>query len=672
MANLVNWTEVVDHADFSPRWGHRTITWNNKIWLIGGVLVGSTRNADVWSTTDGSSWTLEGSGAFGPKSHFVLLEHDDKLWILGGTNNISPYYTNDVWNSTDGVSWSLVTSGANWPIRHEHCGWTLNDKMYIGTGQGDGLMYDDCWSSADGISWTQLSASVTGTARRESAHEVFNGRMYIYGGNASGYHNDQYSSADGIIWSAHGNAQWGARREHQAIVFNDGQSMAIIGGYDGSQLDDVWISNDGTSWVSATGHAPFPARSDLAIAGLNEHVYVIGGLNGVTELDDVWYTDDIPPEAQPVPDNKVITNYQLVLSNQRISPYRAPSMDRLQTKVQILRNRRLSHKRNVNIELWTNQDTSWAVRTSGVTNRYGIASLTYPCSNISGIECCLGYTKAIIDGEEFTSNTTRFNFVSGVSIPPISFLIDAGFDYPIVSGLTLDTYMYDDFKTGTMDSWWNPLVTEGSAAFHLRERAGEWTVDPNHVEALYILPSGTDISGNFIFESDVIPYETYFSYYDNARIGVYLDIDTEWLPSFEINRDHQGGSGGFTFSYRNPLGSANPFVTSGYYFPFSGEAHDLVRLTREGSNIHGYIKPSSTGNWIEISPPSGISIGGNSIAQFGMGAKYDSISPWFGYIKLEADGGLPYQYLGSFDRSGFDTFDSSGRLNIYDRMYGGT
>jgi hypothetical protein len=36
------------------------------------------------------------------------LEYEGKIWMIGGTDGNNIY--NDVWSSTDGISWTLVTS----------------------------------------------------------------------------------------------------------------------------------------------------------------------------------------------------------------------------------------------------------------------------------------------------------------------------------------------------------------------------------------------------------------------------------------------------------------------------------------------------------------------------------------------------------------------------------
>ncbi len=45
-------------ADWTGRWAHTSVVFDNKIWVMGGVNVdGNFRKNDVWASSNGSSWT---------------------------------------------------------------------------------------------------------------------------------------------------------------------------------------------------------------------------------------------------------------------------------------------------------------------------------------------------------------------------------------------------------------------------------------------------------------------------------------------------------------------------------------------------------------------------------------------------------------------------------------
>ena len=84
-------------------------------------------------------------------------------------------------------------------------------------------------------------------------------------------------------------ANWfSARANHQMINFEN--SLYVIGGYDGTYENDVWINND-SNWSQVT-IAPFSPRSDHQAVVYNDRVYVIGGNDG-TYKGDVWSTSDL-------------------------------------------------------------------------------------------------------------------------------------------------------------------------------------------------------------------------------------------------------------------------------------------------------------------------------------------------------------------------------------------
>ena len=114
----LEWTRLVKNADWPNRFGHTAVTYDNKIWVIGGynpgVVKGDTYYEDVWSSADGENWdlVLEKAPWLGRKGHQVVVFNDgsgDAMFLVGGftVNEESGFreYGNDVWKSTDGIEW---------------------------------------------------------------------------------------------------------------------------------------------------------------------------------------------------------------------------------------------------------------------------------------------------------------------------------------------------------------------------------------------------------------------------------------------------------------------------------------------------------------------------------------------------------------------------------------
>ncbi len=91
------------------------------------------------------------------------------------------------------------------------------------------------------------------------------------------------------ITSAITNADFSARHGHSTAVFDN--KLWVIGGNDGSsRLNDVWSSADGNNWTQEIESADFLNKYGQASAVFDNKLWVIGGYNG-TLFNDVWYLD---------------------------------------------------------------------------------------------------------------------------------------------------------------------------------------------------------------------------------------------------------------------------------------------------------------------------------------------------------------------------------------------
>ncbi len=53
---------------------------------------------------------------------------DNKIWVIGGS--FSPNPLNDVWSSTDGITWTEETASAEWGARISHRSVVFNNKIW--------------------------------------------------------------------------------------------------------------------------------------------------------------------------------------------------------------------------------------------------------------------------------------------------------------------------------------------------------------------------------------------------------------------------------------------------------------------------------------------------------------------------------------------------------------
>ena len=67
----------------------------------------------------------------------------------------------------------------------------------------------------------------------------------------------------------------------------------LIGGYNGSRLNDVWKSSDMVNWSCVNKDAPFKGRQAHSLLSQENQLYIIGGQdNDYNCLKDVWQSED--------------------------------------------------------------------------------------------------------------------------------------------------------------------------------------------------------------------------------------------------------------------------------------------------------------------------------------------------------------------------------------------
>ena len=86
-------------------------------------------------------------------------------------------------------------------------------------------------------------------------------------------------------------AEWTGRNSHTSVVFDN--KMWVIGGFDGSsRRNDVWYSSDGASWTQATSSAGWAGRNIHTSVVFDNKMWVMGGNDGSNRFNDVWYSSN--------------------------------------------------------------------------------------------------------------------------------------------------------------------------------------------------------------------------------------------------------------------------------------------------------------------------------------------------------------------------------------------
>lgn len=93
-----------------------------RMWILGGTKRDSrAMTNEVWRATDeaGTSWALvqpANNKIWSPRSRFGCAVYNKKIWVFGGRGPTGAYL-NDVWSSPDGTNWTLETDNPGWTPR---------------------------------------------------------------------------------------------------------------------------------------------------------------------------------------------------------------------------------------------------------------------------------------------------------------------------------------------------------------------------------------------------------------------------------------------------------------------------------------------------------------------------------------------------------------------------
>ena len=297
---------------FSQRSEHVMIGFNDKLWVIGG-FDGIDYLNDVWSSSDGKSWTRETAAAsFGARSGHACVVYDGKIWLTGGYSEVSGLF-DDVWNSSDGRNWIRVNSSADYYARHGHTMALFANKIWVIGGEGVNIsgtpiLLDDCWSSGDGLSWQQNSGIVAFFPRKLHASGVINSRLWVWGGYGEdsdsniGALNDVWSTADGEFWRLESSAAAFPARCAAAAAFFNNRIWLTGGASDdpyragANYYNDIWVSADGKTWQQILGNSAgsatqFSPRVLHGAATAGDKLFVGGGeLASYYLNNEVWST----------------------------------------------------------------------------------------------------------------------------------------------------------------------------------------------------------------------------------------------------------------------------------------------------------------------------------------------------------------------------------------------
>jgi len=89
----------------APRRYSANVVHNNKMFMIGGQIQGGFLSSDVWSSTDGKTWTMVSTDGFTPRMGAGVISYDDKLWLIGGQTGLGVCTAEMLVSEDDGATW---------------------------------------------------------------------------------------------------------------------------------------------------------------------------------------------------------------------------------------------------------------------------------------------------------------------------------------------------------------------------------------------------------------------------------------------------------------------------------------------------------------------------------------------------------------------------------------
>lgn len=290
--------EATADAAFPDRYGHSTVVFQGKMWVIGGTA-GTTKRNDVWFSEDGENWTkaVTSGTIFSPRLSHASVVFDDKIWVIGGYDFSTQF--NDVWYSEDGTNWVEATSEADFEPRYSAASVVYNSKIWLlgGRDKDSPSIFSsrDVWSSADGINWNKETNNAGFSLRSGVKVVDFQDKMWKIGGRGETA-DKVYHSTNGIDWTlATGEANFGDRFKHTSVVYDN--KIWLMGGADPSnetnELSDIWYTEDGETWIEAASVGGYGDRVSATSIVFDDKIWIIAGEAGFNTAasNDVWYLD---------------------------------------------------------------------------------------------------------------------------------------------------------------------------------------------------------------------------------------------------------------------------------------------------------------------------------------------------------------------------------------------
>lgn len=198
----IEWKEETKDAGWSPRMAGGVAVFKDHMWVLGGIQkyyfgTDDDLKNDVWSTADGVKWEQATEKApWSPRAYLQTAVLNDKLYVLAGGNYLPRYQVkNDVWSTTDGKTWTEETAAAPWPPRVWFSSAVYRDRIWVlgGWSNNPNRNWNDVWTSKDGKTWEEFKTETVWKTRHEHSTYVFQDKIWVVAGHAAPLQNDVWT-----------------------------------------------------------------------------------------------------------------------------------------------------------------------------------------------------------------------------------------------------------------------------------------------------------------------------------------------------------------------------------------------------------------------------------------------------------------------------------------------
>ena len=293
LAETASWTKASENAAWPARWLHTSVVLDDKIWVLGGY--DNIKNKkDIWYSSNGINWSeVTTSNIWSARSSHTSVVFDDKMWVLGGRDNQGN--KNDVWESSNGTDWQQASTNNIWSARSNHTSVSFKGEIWMLGGRDNQGNKNDIWHLSRNRTWSNsFIENNIWDIRQNHTSVAYKSRMWVLGGSQFDQpKNNVWYSSSGVSWSeATTDAGWSARSEHSSVVFDD--KMWVLGGRDKQgDKNDVWYSTDGRNWNEETTNSIWSARRNHSSVVFKDKIWVLGGRDKQGEKNDVWFLSEL-------------------------------------------------------------------------------------------------------------------------------------------------------------------------------------------------------------------------------------------------------------------------------------------------------------------------------------------------------------------------------------------